>query len=144
VVVDVLGDVEHEFVKDHEPLASLDLLVVLGRRDIGSVFLNNVLVVFVYEASVVVLIYSHRQDNEKQVSHNKPRSFMKTNLGIQAEHTYHDTGADRCLNPKEHKVAEVHVDSLGSEHSVCLPFIASTSFQPCENTTDNQQKTQCC
>jgi len=114
------------------------LLVEVSRREVWCVFLDDVLVILANEASMQKFIHSHRNDDEKQVSNNEPRSLMKANLGIEAEHAHHNTRADCSLHPQKHEVAKVHVDSLSSEHLIGVPLISSASLKPCKHASNDQ------
>jgi len=138
VIVDVLSHVENKVIKYHQLLAYQELLIEVSRREVWCVFLDDVLVILANEASMEKFIHSHRNDDEKQVSNNKPRSLMKANLGIEAEHAHHNTRADRSLHPQKHEVAKVHVDSLSSEHLIGVPLISSASLKPCKHASNYQ------
>jgi len=142
VVVDELGDVKHHIIKDHEPLASLELVVEFSSRPVGCVLLNKELIILLQELSVVVLMNSENRHDKCDIECDKPGRSMRANSLVCVDHSRNNTSANCCLHPQEHKVAEVHVNSLHFEHTVRVPFIGATSLEPGEDTAHDQHEAE--
>lgn len=67
--------------------------------------------------------------NKKEVKNYKPRCSMLSNNLIGVEDSSNDARADSCLDPYEHEVAEVHVNSFHFEHVISVPLIGTTSLE---------------